>query len=83
MPPKPNNHLVFSILVTLFCCLPLGVVAIVKSCAVDSAYNAGNYPEAEACSKSALTLCIVSASIAIISSLLAFVLSLCGVVLGF
>jgi hypothetical protein len=27
----PNNYLVWSILVTLFCCLPLGIVAIIKS----------------------------------------------------
>ena len=48
MPPKPDNYLVWSILVTLFCCLPFGVVAIVKSCAVDSAYNSGNLELAQA-----------------------------------
>ena len=46
-PVKPNNYLVWSILCTLFCCLPLGVVAIIYSSKVDSAFNAGNYAEAQ------------------------------------
>lgn len=51
---KPSTYLVHSILVTLFCCLPFGIVAIVMSSRVDSLYYAGRYQEAEAASKSAL-----------------------------
>lgn len=40
LPPK--NYLVESILVTLFCCMPLGVVAIVQASKVNSAWEAGN-----------------------------------------
>ena len=47
MQPKPKNYLVESILVTVFCCLPLGIVAIVNASAVNGAYENGNYAEAE------------------------------------
>ncbi len=38
----PDNKLVWSILATLFCCLPLGVVAIIKSAEVNSKWNSGD-----------------------------------------
>ena len=50
---KPENHLVKAILITLFCCLPFGIVSIVNSSKVDSAFNTGNYDEAERLSKEA------------------------------
>jgi hypothetical protein len=49
----PNNYLVWSILVTLFCCLPLGIVAIIKSTQVNSLWQTGQYAEAQAASASA------------------------------
>ncbi len=53
LPPQPDNYLVWGILVTLFCCLPLGIVSIVKSSQVSSHYAAGNYDAAVQASKSA------------------------------
>lgn len=47
MPPMPNNNMVMAILVTLFCCLPLGIVGIIKASNVSSAYNQGNYELAQ------------------------------------
>lgn len=47
---KPKNWLVESILVTLFCCLPLGIVGIVNASKVDSKYAAGDYAGAQASS---------------------------------
>ena len=38
----PDNKLVWSILVTLFCCLPFGIVAIIKSAEVNSKWSAGD-----------------------------------------
>jgi len=49
----PNNHLVWSILVTLFCCLPLGIVAIIKSTQVNGLWQSGQYAEAQAAADSA------------------------------
>ena len=42
-PVKPNSHLTWAILSTLFCCLPLGIVSIVYAAKVDGLYNAGDY----------------------------------------
>ncbi|TDE37628.1 CD225/dispanin family protein [Nonomuraea mesophila] len=39
----PDNQLVPAILTTLFCCLPLGIVALVKSSQVNSKWQVGDY----------------------------------------
>jgi hypothetical protein len=44
--PKPDSYLVWSILATLFCCLPFGIVAIINAAKVDSAWAQGNHVEA-------------------------------------
>lgn len=46
MPAKPSNYLVWSIITTIFCCLPLGIVAIIQSTKVDSLYSTGQFPAA-------------------------------------
>ena len=33
---KPDNYLVWAVLVTTLCCLPLGIIAVIKSTAVDN-----------------------------------------------
>ena len=45
-PPMPDNHLVWAILSTIFCCLPFGVVSIVYAAQVESLYLQGRYEEA-------------------------------------
>lgn len=50
---KPNSNLIWAILTTLFCCLPFGIVAIVKAAQVDSHWYAGRYQAAYETSKSA------------------------------
>ena len=44
--PKPSNHLVWSILATIFCCLPLGIYSIIKSASVDGLWDQGRYTDA-------------------------------------
>ena len=39
----PKTWLVESILVTLFCCLPFGIVGIIKASQVESQFRIGNY----------------------------------------
>ncbi|RFN59314.1 CD225/dispanin family protein [Marixanthomonas ophiurae] len=46
-PPKPDNYLVWAILSTIFCCLPLGIISIVKSTKVNELYAQGNFAEAQ------------------------------------
>jgi hypothetical protein len=51
--PPPKNWLVESILVTLFCCLPFGIVGIINASKVNNAVAVGNMQEAERLSKEA------------------------------
>lgn len=51
--PKPDNYLVWAILSTLFCCLPLGVASIVFAAQVDGKYNSGDYAGAQESSEKA------------------------------
>ena len=41
--PQPNNYLVWAILVTIFCCLPFGIVAIIKANKVNTLYAARQF----------------------------------------
>ena len=52
-PPRPANYLVQAILVTLFCCLPLGIVSIIFAAQVNGAYDRGDYAGADKASKQA------------------------------
>ncbi|MEV5496345.1 CD225/dispanin family protein [Nonomuraea fuscirosea] len=51
----PDNHLVPAILTTLFCCLPLGVVSIVKSSQVNQKWQIGDFAGAQQASEEAKT----------------------------
>jgi hypothetical protein len=51
------NHLVEAILVTLFCCMPFGVVAIVYAAQVNTLLEQGNYEAALSASKNAEKWC--------------------------
>ncbi len=52
-PPAIPNHLVFAILVTVGCCLPLGVVAIVYASQVNTKLAAGDFAGAKQASDNA------------------------------
>lgn len=52
-PPRPNNYLALAIISAVTCCIPLGIVSIIHSSKVDSAYNDGDYALAELSSKKA------------------------------
>jgi hypothetical protein len=67
----PKNYLVWSILVTLFCCLPFGIVAIVKSSQVNGLYAQGRYAEAQASADSARKWVIWSVILGLIADVIA------------
>lgn len=50
---RPKNYLVESILVTIFCCLPLGIVGIIHASKVNTAFEQGNHDEANKASADA------------------------------
>lgn len=52
-PPRPDSNMVWAILSTILCCMPLGIVAIIKASNVNSLYDRGDYAGAEAAAKSA------------------------------
>lgn len=53
VPPCPPTYLALSIIVTALCCLPFGIVGIIKSSNVSKEYAAGNYAEAKDASEQA------------------------------
>ena len=54
MPPiRPKNWLVESILVTIFCCLPFGIVGIVYAASVNGKFDSGDYAGAVLASQNA------------------------------
>ncbi|MGE2817105.1 CD225/dispanin family protein [Mycobacterium heidelbergense] len=74
----PNNYLVWSILVTLFCCLPLGIVAIVKSSQVNGLWAQGQYAEAQAAADSAKKFVIWSAVIGVVVGIIYAIIAIAG-----
>lgn len=75
-PQKPESYLVWSILATLCCCLPAGIVGIVYSAQVDSHYNNGRYQQAIDASSKAKTWCIVSLVLGLIANGIFFIAAL-------
>ena len=58
---KPDNYLVWAILSTILCCLPLGIVSIVYSAKVDGLWEQGAYEAAQDASRKAKTFAMIAA----------------------
>ena len=71
--PKPSNNLVLAIITTACCCLPLGIVAIVKASKVNSYYLAGQYELAEQASKDAKKWSIIGIISGIVINIIYYV----------
>ncbi|HET8613956.1 MAG TPA: CD225/dispanin family protein [Actinomycetales bacterium] len=61
----PQNYLVWAILSTLFCCLPLGVVSIVFAAQVNSKWSAGDVAGAQDAAEKAKKFAMWSAIAAV------------------
>ena len=88
MPPPPGgtqeyipNHLVWAILSTLFCCLPLGIVSIVFASQVDGKRAAGDIAGARDASAKAKFWALLSAGLMLVPLVLYlfFILLLGGI----
>lgn len=66
--PKPASHMLWAVAVSIACCLPLGIVAIIKAASVDGHYTAGRYSEAVKASRSAAKWCIWGGLLGILGS---------------
>lgn len=81
-PPMPDNHLVWAILSTIFCCLPFGVVSIAYATQVESLYLQGRYEEAVDKSNKAFKWAIASAATVAAIVMLYFLIFLIIMILG-
>jgi hypothetical protein len=73
--PTIPNYLVQSILVTLCCCLPLGVVAIVFAAQVNSKLAAGDIAGAQDASQKAKMFCWIGFGIGLVVTIIWFAMS--------
>jgi TRAP-type mannitol/chloroaromatic compound transport system permease small subunit len=77
----PDNKLVWSILVTLFCCLPFGIVAIIKSAEVNSKWSSGDVAGANQAAADAGKWIKWSVIVGILGAVIGFLLWIVAVVL--
>jgi interferon-induced transmembrane protein len=85
-PPPPGtgtpanipNYLIPSILVTLFCCLPVGLVSIIYAAQVNSKIAAGDIQGAMAASKNAKTWMFVAVGLGLVAIIIAIVVNVLG-----
>ncbi len=73
-PVCPKTWMVESILVTILCCLPFGIVGIVNAAKVNSLYSAGKYDEALRASNEAGKWTKIGAGIGLVGILLYIIL---------
>lgn len=66
----PDNNLVWAILCTVLCCLPLGIVAIIKSTKVKELWALGDHEGAQKAADDAKKYAIWGAAIGVIGIVL-------------
>ena len=71
---EPDNYLVWAILSTVLCCLPLGIVSIVYSTKVSGLWAQGRYGEAQAASDNAKKWAIISAVVGVVAYVIGVIL---------
>lgn len=70
---KPDNLLVWSILSTILCCVPLGIVAIIFSNKVDTLWAQGDYVGAEDAVKKAKMFCLIALGCGLVFDFICFI----------
>ncbi|MEU4249417.1 CD225/dispanin family protein [Amycolatopsis sp. NPDC026612] len=76
--PPPSNHLVWAIL-SLLCCWPLAIVAIVQAAKVNGLWAQGQTAAAQQASAAAKKWAIIAASIGVVLNVLVIILYAAGV----
>jgi len=79
---KIPNYLVQSILVTLCCCLPFGIAAIVFAAQVNSKIAAGDIAGAQESSRKAKMWCWISFGVGIVVNIIVFAIQFAAAGLG-
>ena len=76
--PKPNNNLIGAVLVTVFCCWPLGIPAIVFAAQVDGKHARGDYAGAEDSAKKAKMFIWISLGLGVVAGIIALMVGIAG-----
>jgi|EndMetStandDraft_3_1072993.scaffolds.fasta_scaffold07106_4 interferon-induced transmembrane protein len=74
----PNNNLVWAILSTVLCCLPLGIVAIVKSTQVSGLWAQGRYDDANKAAADAKKYAIWGAIAGVVVGIIYVIIAIAG-----
>lgn len=72
----PNSNLVWAILCTFLCCLPLGIVAIIKATSVERFWVLGFHQEAQKAANDAKKYSIWGAAVGVIFVALYFLFNI-------
>jgi hypothetical protein len=73
--PAVPNYLIQSILVTLCCCMPLGIVAIIFSAQVNTKLTAGDFAGAQEASKKAKLFCLIAVGLGLAAMVIGFLIN--------
>ena len=73
-PMRPENNMLWGILCTVFCCLPLGIIAIVFSNKVNTLYDSGDYSGAQEAADNAKKYAVMGAICGLVFIGIAFIL---------
>lgn len=77
-PPSVPNYLIWSILATVLCCIPAGIVAIVYAAQVDGKLRSGDYEGAVQSSNNAKTWTMVAAGLGLVVYIIYFIALIAG-----
>ena len=78
VPVNIPSHMTEAILVTLFCCLPFGIAAIIQASKVSGFVASGNIPAAQAASDEAYKYVKISFFSGLIIGILSFIINFLG-----
>ena len=79
---KPDNWLIWAILSTVLCCLPLGIVSIIYATKVDNLWNSGQQEEAIKASNMARLFFFLALGGGVLAVIIGFISGLASVLMG-
>jgi hypothetical protein len=74
MMPKPDNNMVLAIFTTVCCCLPLGIVGIIKASKVNDYYYMKQYEMAQQAADDAKKWSLIGLGIGIVFEIIYFII---------
>ena len=69
----PHTYLVWAILTTILCCMPLGIVSIIYAARVEEVFQRGDYPLAKKYSNMARNWALASAITSLVFAILIYI----------